>query len=92
MHKCFQYSAIRIGPVVKRDVMKASAMLEHESQYATILAFDVKVSLLSCFLILSIIFIYYFMNTYLILMTFYFHACVKFVDREFSVLVCDVEY
>lgn len=39
-----QYSAIRIGPVVKRDVMKASAMLEHESQYATILAFDVKVS------------------------------------------------
>lgn len=39
-----QYSAIRIGPVVKRDVMKASAMLEHDSQYATILAFDVKVS------------------------------------------------
>lgn len=37
------YSAIRIGPVVKRDVMKASTMLEHESQYATILAFDVKV-------------------------------------------------
>lgn len=37
------YSAIRIGPVVKRDVMKASAMLEHESQYATILAFDVKI-------------------------------------------------
>ncbi|TMW53564.1 hypothetical protein DOY81_001328 [Sarcophaga bullata] len=37
------YSAIRIGPVVKRDVMKASTMLEHEPQYATILAFDVKV-------------------------------------------------
>ncbi|XP_030572443.1 eukaryotic translation initiation factor 5B [Drosophila novamexicana] len=37
------YSAIRIGPVVKRDVMKASTMLEHEAQYATILAFDVKV-------------------------------------------------
>lgn len=37
------YSAIRIGPVVKRDVMKASTMLEHESQYATILAFDVKI-------------------------------------------------
>ncbi|XP_059615172.1 eukaryotic translation initiation factor 5B [Phlebotomus argentipes] len=37
------YSGIRIGPVVKRDVMKASTMLEHESQYATILAFDVKV-------------------------------------------------
>ncbi|CAH4036472.1 unnamed protein product [Pieris brassicae] len=37
------YSAIRIGPVVKRDVMKASAMLEHDSQFATILAFDVKI-------------------------------------------------
>lgn len=28
----FQYSGIRIGPVVKRDVMKASTMLEHENQ------------------------------------------------------------
>nr|XP_008192381.1 PREDICTED: eukaryotic translation initiation factor 5B [Tribolium castaneum] len=37
------YSGIRIGPVVKKDVMKASIMLEHESQYATILAFDVRV-------------------------------------------------
>jgi translation initiation factor 5B len=37
------YSNIRIGPVVKKDVMKASTMLEHENQYATILAFDVKV-------------------------------------------------
>ncbi|XP_053956980.1 eukaryotic translation initiation factor 5B [Anastrepha ludens] len=37
------YCSIRIGPVVKRDVMKASTMLEHEAQYATILAFDVKV-------------------------------------------------
>ncbi|XP_055685895.1 eukaryotic translation initiation factor 5B isoform X1 [Lutzomyia longipalpis] len=37
------YAGIRIGPVVKRDVMKASTMLEHEPQYATILAFDVKV-------------------------------------------------
>jgi translation initiation factor 5B len=37
------YSAIRIGPVVRRDVMKASTMLTHESQYATILAFDVKI-------------------------------------------------
>ena len=27
-----QYSNIRIGPVVKKDVMKASTMLEHESQ------------------------------------------------------------
>ncbi|CAG9819490.1 unnamed protein product [Phaedon cochleariae] len=37
------YCGIRIGPVVKKDVMKASIMLEHESQYATILAFDVKI-------------------------------------------------
>ncbi|XKL64011.1 hypothetical protein PGB90_004097 [Kerria lacca] len=34
---------IRIGPVVKKDVVKASAMLEHDQQYATILAFDVKI-------------------------------------------------
>lgn len=32
-----------MGPVVKRDVMKASVMLEHELKYAVILAFDVKV-------------------------------------------------
>lgn len=31
---------------MKRDVMKASAMLEHDSQWATILAFDVKVSVI----------------------------------------------
>ncbi|KAK8779434.1 hypothetical protein V5799_019222 [Amblyomma americanum] len=37
------YSGIRIGPVVKKDVMKASIMLEHDAQYAVILAFDVKV-------------------------------------------------
>ncbi|XP_050426499.1 eukaryotic translation initiation factor 5B [Adelges cooleyi] len=37
------YSNIRIGPVVKKDVMKASIMLEHCPLYATILAFDVKV-------------------------------------------------
>uniref|UniRef100_A0A8D2ZCL8 Eukaryotic translation initiation factor 5B n=1 Tax=Scophthalmus maximus TaxID=52904 RepID=A0A8D2ZCL8_SCOMX len=37
------YSGINIGPVHKRDVMKASAMLEHDQQYAVILAFDVKV-------------------------------------------------
>ncbi|XP_067119722.1 eukaryotic translation initiation factor 5B isoform X2 [Centruroides vittatus] len=37
------YSGVRIGPVVKKDVMKASIMLEHETQYAVILAFDVKV-------------------------------------------------
>lgn len=27
-----QYAGIRIGPVVKRDVMKASIMLEHQSE------------------------------------------------------------
>lgn len=27
-----QYAGIRIGPVVKKDVMKASIMLEHDSQ------------------------------------------------------------
>ncbi|XP_017798471.1 PREDICTED: eukaryotic translation initiation factor 5B [Habropoda laboriosa] len=37
------YAGIRIGPVVKKDVMKASIMLEHDSQYSTILAFDVKI-------------------------------------------------
>lgn len=37
------YSNIRIGPVVKKDVMKASIMLEHSPLYATILAFDVKI-------------------------------------------------
>ncbi|XP_062302524.1 eukaryotic translation initiation factor 5B isoform X1 [Osmerus eperlanus] len=37
------YAGINIGPVHKKDVMKASAMLEHDPQYATILAFDVKV-------------------------------------------------
>ncbi|XP_074114704.1 eukaryotic translation initiation factor 5B [Cotesia typhae] len=37
------YAGIRIGPVVKKDVIKASIMLEHNSQYATILAFDVKI-------------------------------------------------
>lgn len=37
------YSGVRIGPVVKRDVMKASVMLEIASDYAVILAFDVKV-------------------------------------------------
>ncbi|KAK8407002.1 hypothetical protein O3P69_007509 [Scylla paramamosain] len=37
------YSGIRVGPVVKRDVMRAAAMLEHDPMYAVILAFDVKV-------------------------------------------------
>lgn len=37
------YAGINIGPVHKKDVMRASAMLEHDLQYAVILAFDVKV-------------------------------------------------
>ncbi|KAL1022258.1 hypothetical protein UPYG_G00024320 [Umbra pygmaea] len=37
------YAGINIGPVHKKDVMKASTMLEHDPQYAAILAFDVKV-------------------------------------------------
>ncbi|KAJ3583674.1 hypothetical protein NHX12_015929, partial [Muraenolepis orangiensis] len=37
------YSGINIGPVHKKDVMKASAMLDHDPQYAVVLAFDVKV-------------------------------------------------
>ena len=39
----FQYAGVKIGPVVKKDVMKASVMLEHEIKYTVILAFDVKV-------------------------------------------------
>ncbi|KAI9200147.1 hypothetical protein LWI28_003411 [Acer negundo] len=37
-------SGIGIGPVHKKDVMKASVMLEKKKEYATILAFDVKVT------------------------------------------------
>ncbi|KAF4529430.1 hypothetical protein B566_EDAN003526 [Ephemera danica] len=37
------YSSVKIGPVVKKDVMRAASMLERESQYGTILAFDVKI-------------------------------------------------
>ncbi|XP_073698536.1 eukaryotic translation initiation factor 5B [Garra rufa] len=37
------YAGINIGPVHKKDVVKASAMLEHDPQYAVILAFDVKI-------------------------------------------------
>ena len=36
-------SGINIGPVHKRDVTKASTMLEKRKEYATILAFDVTV-------------------------------------------------
>ena len=36
-------SGVQIGPVYKRDVVKASIMLEHKPEFMTILAFDVKV-------------------------------------------------
>lgn len=36
-------SGVRIGPVTKKDVMRASAMLEHDPTFAVILAFDVKI-------------------------------------------------
>lgn len=35
---------IGIGPVHKKDIMKAGAMLERRKEYATVLAFDVKVT------------------------------------------------
>ncbi|XP_019859915.1 PREDICTED: eukaryotic translation initiation factor 5B-like [Amphimedon queenslandica] len=37
------YAGVNIGPVHKKDVMKTSVMLERDSQWACILAFDVKV-------------------------------------------------
>ncbi|XP_062514621.1 eukaryotic translation initiation factor 5B-like [Corticium candelabrum] len=37
------YSGVNIGPIHKKDIMKASAMLEHDEQYAVVLAFDVRV-------------------------------------------------
>lgn len=37
------YSSVRIGTVVRKDVMKISTMLEHSPTYACILAFDVKI-------------------------------------------------
>ncbi|KAK9715519.1 hypothetical protein RND81_06G170500 [Saponaria officinalis] len=37
-------SAVSIGPVHKKDVMKAGVMLEKKKEFATILAFDVKVT------------------------------------------------
>lgn len=39
-----KYSAINIGPVNKRDIMKASTMLEHNDKYGVVLAFDVNVT------------------------------------------------
>ncbi|XP_065836749.1 eukaryotic translation initiation factor 5B-like [Oscarella lobularis] len=37
------YAGVSIGPVHKKDVQKASVMLEHSEQYAVVLAFDVRV-------------------------------------------------
>jgi len=37
------YSAVSIGPVHRKDVMKASTQLEKNKDYACILAFDVKI-------------------------------------------------
>ncbi len=37
-------ASFAIGPVSKRDVLCASVMLEHKTEFATILAFDVKVN------------------------------------------------
>jgi len=37
------YSGVNIGPVHKKDVQKSAAMLEHNSEFACILAFDVPV-------------------------------------------------
>jgi translation initiation factor 5B len=37
-------SGIRIGPIHKKDVVRASVMLEHKKEFAVILAFDVPVA------------------------------------------------
>ena len=37
-------AGFNIGPVNKKDIINASIMLEHKREYATILAFDVKVT------------------------------------------------
>jgi translation initiation factor 5B len=36
-------AGINIGPIHKKDIIRASVMLEHSKEFATILAFDVKV-------------------------------------------------
>jgi len=38
------YSAVNIGPVHKKDIMKCSTQLEKNKDYACILAFDVKIT------------------------------------------------
>lgn len=44
---CVTFAGLNIGPVCKRDVVKASVMLEHDSQWAVILAFDIKVKVMA---------------------------------------------
>lgn len=39
-----KFSGINIGPVNKKDIMRASAMLEHDEKYGVVLAFDVPVT------------------------------------------------
>ncbi|KDO24720.1 hypothetical protein SPRG_10254 [Saprolegnia parasitica CBS 223.65] len=36
-------ACVNIGPVHKKDVVRASVQLEHNKEYATILAFDIKI-------------------------------------------------
>jgi len=35
---------VPVGPVHKKDIMKAAIMLEYRVEYATVLAFDVKIT------------------------------------------------
>ncbi|KAH0652816.1 hypothetical protein KY289_030494 [Solanum tuberosum] len=44
LNEVSSFCFISPGPVHKKDVMKASVMLEKKKEYATILAFDVKVT------------------------------------------------
>lgn len=39
-----KYSAINIGPINKRDIMKASTMLEHNEKFGVVLGFDVPIT------------------------------------------------
>ena len=39
MHECFQYCSVSVGPVHKKDVMKASVMLEHDNQLVLIIIY-----------------------------------------------------
>lgn len=59
-------SGISIGPVHKKDVMRASVMLERKrKEFATILAFDVKVSFYMSSFIISVSDFYALLGLYL---------------------------